>query len=116
MEDYEEVIDGLLIGEEIEMEETDTPSTAANDEGVYRVIVTDTDGNLVKGVKAQFCSDTTCMKGKTDEKGVAVFEMEEGPICIVHILKVPEGYEKNSGEYKTDNTYCDIYIPLDKVD
>lgn len=78
MEDYEEVIDGLLIGEEIEMEETDTPSTAANDEGVYRVIVTDTDGNLVKGVKAQLCSDTTCMMGKTDEKGVAVFEMEEG--------------------------------------
>lgn len=49
-EDYEEVIDGILKGEEIEVEETDTPGTAANDESVYRVIVTDTDGDLVKGV------------------------------------------------------------------
>ncbi len=78
MDAYEEVIDGLLKGEEIAVEEADTPSTAANGEGVYRVIVTDTNGDLVKGVTVQFCSDTTCMMGKTDEKGVAVFEMEEG--------------------------------------
>lgn len=56
------------------------------------------------------------MMGKTEEKGMAVFEMEEGPIYTVHILKVPEGYEKNPGEYKTEYAYCDIYIPLDKVD
>ena len=112
----DDLINGLLGGEAVEIEEPDTPHTAANDEGVYRVIVSDSDGDLVKGAAVQFCSDTTCMMGKTDENGVAVFEMEEGPIYTVHILKVPEGYVKNTGEFLTDATYCDIYIPLDKAD
>ena len=111
---YEEIINGFLNGEEVETEMPDTPHTASNGEGVYRVIVSDTDGDLVKGVTVQFCSDTTCMMGKTDENGMAVFEMEEGPTYTVHILKVPEGYVKNIGEFPTDDTYCDIYIPLEK--
>ena len=105
MEPYEEIINGFLNGEAVETEMPDTPHTAANDEGVYRVVVSDTDGNKVKGATVQFCSDTTCTMGKTDANGVAVFEMEEGPIYTVHILKVPEGYVKNDGEYFTDNTY-----------
>ena len=115
MEPYEEIINGLLSGEAVEMDQPDTPHTAANGESVYRVIVSDTDGNLVKGATIQFCSDTTCSMGKTDENGVAVFEMEEGPIYTVHVLKVPEGYVKNTAEYQTDDTYCDIYIPLEKA-
>ncbi len=115
MEPYETIINSFLNGETVEMEEPETPHTAANGEGVYRVIVSDTDGDLVKGATVQFCSDTTCMMGKTDENGMAVFEMEEGPIYTVHILKVPEGYVKNTGEYLSDDTYCDIYIPLDKA-
>ena len=114
MDPYEEIINGFLNGEEVETEMPDTPHTASNGEGVYRVIVSDTDGDLVKGVTVQFCSDTTCMMGKTDENGMAVFEMEEGPTYTVHILKVPEGYVKNIGEFPTDDTYCDIYIPLEK--
>ena len=115
MEPYETIINGLLSGEEVEMEKPDTPHTAPNAEGVFRVVVSDTDGNLVKGVSVQFCSDSTCMMNKTDENGVAVFEMEEGQVYTVHILKVPEGYEKNTGEFLTDETYCDVYIPLDKA-
>ena len=115
MDPYEEIINGLLNGEVVETESPDTPHTAANDAGVYRVIVSDTDGNLVKGVTVQFCSDSTCMMGKTDANGVASFEMEEGAVYTVHILKVPEGYAKNTAEYQTDDTYCDIYIPLDKA-
>lgn len=115
MEPYEEIINGLLSGEAVEMDQPDTPHTAANGEGVYRVVVSDTDGDLVKGATIQFCSDTTCTMGKTDENGVAVFEMEEGPIYTVHILKVPEGYVKNTAEYQTDDTFCDIYIPLEKA-
>ena len=115
MDAYEEIINGILSGEEVETEMPDTPHTAANDEGVFRVIVSDTDGNLVKGATIQFCSDTTCTMGKTDENGVAVFEMEEGPIYTIHVLKVPEGYVKNDAEFATDNTYCDIYIPLEKA-
>ena len=82
----------------------------------YEVLVTDEAGNPVKGVTIQFCSDTTCTMGKTDENGVAVFEMEEGPIYTIHVLKVPEGYVKNGTEYQTDDTYCDVYIPLDKAE
>ena len=115
MDAYEEVIDGLLAGKEVAMERPDSPHTAANDEGVFRVIVSDTDGNLVKGATIQFCSDTTCTMGKTDENGVAVFKMEEGPVYSVHVLKVPEGYEKHTGDYKTDETYCDVYISLTKA-
>ena len=116
MDPYEDIINGILSGEEVETEMPDTPHTAANGESVYRVVVSDTDGNLVKGATIQFCSDTTCTMGKTDENGVAVFEMEEGPIYIVHVLKVPAGYVKNDAEFATDNTYCDIYVALEKAD
>ncbi len=115
MDAYEEVIDDLLAGNEVAVELPDSPHTAANDEGVYRVIVSDTDGNLVKGTTIQFCSDTTCSMGKTDENGMAVFKMEEGQVYSVHVLKVPAGYEKHTGDYKTDETYCDIYISLTKA-
>ena len=115
MDPYEEIINGLLTGETVQMEEPDTPHIAANDEGAYRVIVSDTDGNLVKDVKVQFCSDTLCSLGTTDENGVAVFQMEEGQTYTVHILKVPAGYEKHTQEYKTADTYCDVYISLDKA-
>ncbi len=115
MEPYEEIINGLLGGEEVQMEEPKAPHVASNGEGVYRVIVSDSDGDLVKGATVQFCSDTTCLLGKTDENGLAVFEMEEGPIYTIHVLKVPEGYEKNTAEYLTAETYCDIYVALDKA-
>ncbi len=115
MDPYEEIINGLLGGEAVEMAVPETPHTAANDAGVYRVIVSDTDGDLVKGATVQFCSDTTCMMGKTDADGVAVFQMEEGSVYTVHILKVPEGYVKNTEEYLTDDTYCDVFIPLEKA-
>ena len=115
MDAYEEVIDGLLAGKEVTVELPDSPHTAANNEGVYRVIVNDTDGNLVQGVKVQFCSDTTCTMETTDENGVAVFKMEEGSVYSIHVLKAPAGYEKHTGDYKTDDTYCDVYISLTKA-
>jgi hypothetical protein len=77
--------------------------------------VGDEEGNLVKGATVQFCSDTTCTMGKTDENGVAVFNMEEGPIYTIHMLKVPEGYEKTNEEFETADTYCDVYIVLQKA-
>ena len=116
MEPYEEIINGFLSGEAVEVDEPDTPHTAANNEGVYRVIVSDTDGDLVKDVKVQFCSDTLCSLDTTDENGVAVFPMEEGQSYTVHILKVPAGYEKNTREYETADTYCDVYISLNKAE
>ena len=81
---------------------------------VYRVIVTDSDGDFVPGVRVQFCSDSFCMMGKTDENGVAVFKAEEGTVYTAHIMKFPDGYVPNADEYKTSDTYCDVYIVLQK--
>ena len=108
MEPYEEIINGLLEVETVETEEPDTPHTAASGEGVCRVILSDSDGNLVEGAALRSCSDTTCTMGKTDEDGVAVFKMEEGPIYTIHVLKVSGRYVKDSVEYQSDDTYCDV--------
>ena len=60
----------------------------------------------------QFCDDTTCNIGKTDADGVASFDLPEGTEYVVHVLKVPEGYEKDSREYHTLNVYSDVVIVL----
>ena len=54
------------------------------------------------------------MMGKTDENGVAVFKADEGTVYTAHIMKFPEGYVPNADEYKTSDTYCDVYIVLQK--
>jgi hypothetical protein len=82
-----------------------------NNAGKYRVIVTDENGNAVKGAMVQFCSDVACMMGKTDANGVAEFAEEEG-VYTVHMLKVPEGYEKSGVEIITNTSYSDIFIVL----
>lgn len=112
MSAYEEVINRLLADEEIAPEETSTQS--ANNAGVYRVIVADEEGKLIEGAVVQFCSDSTCTMGKTDENGVAEFKAEEG-IYTIHILKVPAGYQKTSEEIQTDALYCDVYFVLKKA-
>ena len=84
---------------------------ALPEKGVYRVIVTDSDGDFVPGVRVQFCSDSFCMMGKTDADGLATFEVPEGNYTV-HILKVPEGYEKNPDEFTLPATYSDLSIVL----
>ena len=87
------------------------------DQQVTRELPSQTDGYLIfvkdanteeplAGVKVQFCSDTQCMMGRTDNTGVAVFNMEPGNY-EAHILKQPEGYQKNNETAKltaTDKT------------
>ena len=47
--------------------------------------------------------------GKTDAQGLASFEVPEGNYTV-HILKVPEGYEKNPTEYTVPAAYSDVSI------
>jgi hypothetical protein len=54
------------------------------------------------------------MMGKTDENGVATFKADEGTVYTAHIMKTPEGYEPNTEEYKTADTYSDVSIVLQK--
>ena len=64
----------------------------------YEVLIENGAGEPVSGVTIQFCSDTDCNLGKTDEKGIAVFDKEAGAYTI-HLLKVPEGYATDDTEY-----------------
>ena len=113
---YEQLIDAF-IGVDASEEQSSAPSSAvANDEGIYRVIVTDSSGTPVKGVMVQFCDDTACMMGKTDENGIAPFpDAVDGHPYTVHILNVPAGYEKTEEEFTASDVFCDVSIVLQKT-
>ena len=111
--EYEELIDQLLAQEAEKTKTESAPQVQENGESVYRVIVSDGGGDPIPGVNVQFCSDTMCMVGETDEEGTAVFESEEG-IYTVHILTAPEGYETTEEEFETAETYSDVFIVLQK--
>ena len=64
----------------------------------YEVLVTDEAGKPVPGVKVQFCSDTECILGTTDDKGLAAFQKEAGAYTV-HVLKAPEGFAADDTEY-----------------
>ena len=64
----------------------------------YEVLVNDTAGKPVSGVTIQFCSDTECTLGTTNENGIAVFEKKAGSYTV-HVLKTPEGYAPDDTEY-----------------
>ena len=113
MSDYEAVIDSLLKGEEAEVGEA--APAEASEENTCRVIVSDTEGNAVEGAMVQFCSDEACTLGKTDAQGVAAFEVEEGTTYTVHILKAPEGYEKNEEEFTVEDVSNPVSFILRKA-
>ena len=110
--EYEPSVLALLNGE------TDSaptsPAPLANDLNCYRVCVCDTDGKPVKGVTIQFCSDDACNLAKTDDDGIARFDLPEGLVYTVHTLKVPAGYVKDTTEYETLDVYSDVKITLEK--
>jgi thiol-disulfide isomerase/thioredoxin len=112
---YEQLIDAFIGAAAPAAESAASPTAIENDEGVYRVIVTDNSGEPVKGATIQFCDDTACMMGKTDDKGIVSFpDAAEGHPYTVHVLKVPTGYEKNEEEFIALDTYCDVSIVLQK--
>ena len=88
---------------------------AKTSDGKYHIIVLDAETEEpVTGVKVQFCSDSACMMGKTDEKGNAVFDEAPGKYTA-HILKAPEGYEKNSEEIELTEDVRTATFKLNKV-
>ena len=73
-------------------------SAARSSTNTYVVQVIEEDGKPIPSVMVQFCSDTECIIGKTDEDGNASFEKESG-YYTVHILKAADGYENDETEY-----------------
>lgn len=109
LQKYQERFDQLL-GNEATAGEADTEEAAA---GAYDIYVKDQDGNPVKGAMVQFCTDEICKVAPTDADGLASFDDPEGAY-EVHILKVPEGYKGTDEVFKTDATYGDMSITIEK--
>lgn len=83
-----------------------------NNDG-YIIMVTDPDQAPVKGALVQFCSDSMCMMGKTDDTGCAVFKVEPGKYTV-HILKA-EGYVvPKEEEFAVPEEYGVVNITLQK--
>ena len=75
--------------------------TAANS-GAYTVCVMDAETmKPIPNVRVQFCSDSMCRMGKTDENGLAKFEVDPGTYTV-HMMKAPEGYVKSEEEFTLD--------------
>lgn len=82
-----------------------------NNDG-YIVMVTDTDEAPVVGATVQFCSDTQCIMGKTDDTGCAIFKEEPGKYTV-HVLKA-DGYVVTEEEYAVPEEYGLVKIVLEK--
>ena len=111
--DYEKTVDRLL-GLETEAEEPAETGAGEEKKNTCRVIVTDEEGDPVAGAGVQFCSNTTCVPGKTDEEGIASFSAEKGQYTV-HVQKVPEGYEKCTEEFAVPQDFADVKIVLKKA-
>ena len=111
---YESAADGLPAGEAQEAS-PDTGATA-NDCGVYRVFVCDTEGSPVRDVIVQLCDETSCSFQKTGADGMAVFRMEVQKVYDIHVGKVPEGYVSNDETYRTLETFSDVAILISKAE
>lgn len=95
--EYEKTVDSLLAGEAAGAGPA-AADTAEETKNTCRVIVRDDAGNPVAGAAVQFCSDLTCMMGKTDAEGIASFPAEKGSYTV-HVQKAPEGYEPCTEEF-----------------
>jgi len=114
LSEYEKTFEKLLAQTAAGIEPVQAAEAASEKKNGYRVVVTDNDGAPVQGASLQFCSDTTCMMGRTDTEGAAFFETAEGHYTV-HVMKVPEGYLKNDEEYTAPETYGDVNVTLKKA-
>ena len=55
----------------------------------------------IPNVRVQFCSDSACRMGKTDENGLVKFEVDPGTYTV-HMMMAPEGYVKSEEEFTLD--------------
>lgn len=90
---------------------SEEPVISDNQEGAYRVFVTDTGGKPVMGVRMDFCTDDVCLSAVTDEKGMCIFFHDPGKF-LIHISNVPDGYTLPESDLETPDRYCDITISL----
>ena len=109
--EYEPTVESLLKGEDAPAAEDAAARTYT-----YRVLVTDENDQPLQEVAVQFCDDTSCRYGETDEQGWAVFEVPEEKVYDVHIAEAADEYEYDPEEViKTDAVSSDTTIVLKKA-
>ena len=81
----------------------------------YIIKVTDEQGRGVASVKLDICTDTTCTLFTTDENGEVKPGIQPGDYTV-HLLKLPEGYSKDTleNEYKLTAIDNKLEIKLNK--
>jgi len=93
-----------------------TAKEAAAENATYRILTVDESGAPVQGTMVQFCSDTLCTLGVTNESGLATFEFPTGGAYTIHILKAPDGYAQDSTEYPVPTDSPELTITLKKAE
>lgn len=84
--------------EDNQTENNQTVNNEQNDDGttenqaVFTVKVVDEGGNPVSGVMVQLCKEA-CVPARTDDNGVATFNMEITDGYKLSVMSCPEGYE-----------------------
>ncbi len=113
VKDYEPTAEALLAG--VSIPETELDESAAS--YTYRIFVTDEEDNPIEEAVVQFCDETSCRMGETDEDGCAVFEVSEAKQYEVHIAEAPDGFDYDEEEvFKTEDSASDLTIVLKKAE
>lgn len=90
-------------------------ATAVEGPVQYKVRYIDESGAPVAGVMTQFCDDTTCAVAVSDAEGVSLYEAENAYAYEVHVLKVPEGYERVTDNFVMEANGGEIEVTLKKA-
>lgn len=77
----------------------------------YTVYVSDENGKPVSNVMVQICDDTTCQVFFTDDQGMASCAADQDSYDV-HILNVPDGYEKPLDLFNVSKDQKSISITL----
>ena len=92
--------------------QSDADTTA--DPDTYLVYVRDAETMApIPGARVQFCSDSMCRMGKTDENGLVSFHSDPGTYTV-HFMKCPEGYVNSTEEFTLDKDNREATYLLDK--
>lgn len=89
--------------------------SAVENKASFTVKVVDEGGNPVSGVMVQVCKDA-CVPARTDDNGVAVFNIEITDGYKLSVMSCPEGYEYTGEEQVyLDNGATDYTLELKAV-
>lgn len=67
-------------------------ATTVDTKVMYSIKVVDEEGNVIPSVMVQICKDA-CVPGKTNDQGIAEFNVEEDSEYKASVMQMPEGYE-----------------------